>query len=108
MAKKAEKTDEKQTKSAPESAPKAEKVTAVSPKVERISESENLAEKIDNIKSITTVLAIALVVMFLWLGWVTARIHHIDDGGYYMHDQMMERSWQNDGRYNDSGNWQFR
>lgn len=64
--------------------------------------AEEVDEKLNGMKTMNIVLLIAVAVMFLWVGWISARVHLHGQDGYYNSSDMMRDM------YPPSNNWNYR
>lgn len=71
------------------------------------AESDKTDARLGQLRSLVFILFAAVFVMFLWLWWMTARMHHTDARDYHRQSQMMRGGWSS-GDMNSGDTWQFR
>ncbi len=101
------KKDEKEAKKASVEKDEVEKKSTAHTAKQETPAKDDAAGQLQNLKVTTIVLAGVVVVMFLWLGWLTARVHQYEESGqgsYWPREMMHQNSDEGYG----NRNWQFR
>lgn len=102
MANKEESTSSASTSSEQQTTKSVEKKHEEPKKKPVYLTAEEVDEKLKGMKTLNIVLLVSVAVIFLWVGWISARIHLHEQGGYYDSSNMMRDM------YPRGNNWNYR